>query len=196
MFEFCWRQNFNDAHFARNDVKWYLFDWFSTTVFWKDLMFYCRLHGGLEPLVELIKDSENSSNKKLLAAVTGALWKVASDAENVERLIDLGIVPTLIRLLLDNSDALDDLQFNPLKIAVLTNVVGALAETAKTSQSNRELIKSENGLAPLIKLIGTNHPDLLVNVRLVISFSVWFPLLIRKSLVLHWESVPRTKIPS
>ena len=86
-------------------------------------MFYCRLHGGLEPLVELIKDSENSSNKKLLAAVTGALWKVASDAENVERLIDLGIVPTLIRLLLDNSDALDDLQFNPLKIAVLTNVV-------------------------------------------------------------------------
>ena len=85
-------------------------------------MFYCRLHGGLEPLVELIKDSENSSNKKLLAAVTGALWKVASDAENVERLIDLGIVPTLIRLLLDNSDALDDLQFNPLKIAVLTNV--------------------------------------------------------------------------
>ena len=124
-------------------------------------MFYCRLHGGLEPLVELIKDSENSSNKKLLAAVTGALWKVASDAENVERLIDLGIVPTLIRLLLDNSDALDDLQFNPLKIAVLTNVVGALAETAKTSQSNRELIKSEEGLAPLIKLIGPNHPDLL-----------------------------------
>ena len=103
----------------------------------ENLMFYCRLHGGLEPLVELIKDSENSSNKKLLAAVTGALWKVASDAENVERLIDLGIVPTLIRLLLDNSDALDDLQFNPLKIAVLTNVVGALAETAKTSQSNR-----------------------------------------------------------
>ena len=131
----------------------------------KSYMFYCRLHGGLEPLVELIKDSENSSNKKLLAAVTGALWKVASDAENVERLIDLGIVPTLIRLLLDNSDALDDLQFNPLKIAVLTNVVGALAETAKTSQSNRELIKSEEGLAPLIKLIGTNHPDLLVNVR-------------------------------
>ena len=122
------------------------------------------MHGGLEPLVELIKDSENSVNKKLLAAVTGALWKVASDAENVERLIDLGIVPILIRLLQENSDALDDLQFNPLKIAVLTNVVGALAEAAR-EQQNRELIRYENGLAPLIKLIGTNHPELLVNVR-------------------------------
>ena len=126
----------------------------------------CRLHGGLEPLVELIKDSENSTNKKLLAAVTGALWKVSSDPDNVERLIDLGIVPTLIMLLLENSDALDDLQFNPLKISVLTNVVGALAECAK-HQDNRDLIKNEDGLAPLIKLIGTNHPELLVNVRLV-----------------------------
>ena len=42
-------------------------------------------------MVDLIKDSENSSNKKLLAAVTGALWKVSSDSDNVERLIDLGI---------------------------------------------------------------------------------------------------------
>ena len=114
--------------------------------------------------MDLINNSENSSNKKLLSAVTGALWKVSSDADNVERLIDLGIVPTLIRLLLENSDALDDLQFNPLKISVLTNVVGALAEAAK-HQNNRELIKNEDGLAPLIKLIGTNHPDLLVNVR-------------------------------
>jgi hypothetical protein len=32
-------------------------------------------------------------------------------------------------------------------------------------QTNRELIKKEDGLAPLIKLIATNHPDLLVNVR-------------------------------
>ena len=65
---------------------------------------------------------------------------------------------------MENSDALDDLQFNPLKISVLTNVVGALAECAK-QQENRELIKNENGLAPLIRLLGTNHPDLLVNVR-------------------------------
>ena len=30
--------------------------------------------------------------------------------------------------------------------------------------------KQENGLAPLIKLIGTNHPDLLVNVRCESTF--------------------------
>ena len=126
---------------------------YSFTKFCVFFTIFHRLHGGLEPLVDLINDSENSSNKKLLAAVTGALWKVSSDSDNVERLIDLGIVPTLIRLLLENSDALDDLQFNPLKISVLTNVVGALAECAK-QQDNRDLIKNEDGLAPLIKLIG------------------------------------------
>ena len=35
-------------------------------------------------------------------------------------------------------------------------------------KTNRELIKKEDGLAPLIKLIATNHPDLLVNVRYLI----------------------------
>ena len=63
--------------------------------------------------------------------MTGALWKVSSDEENVERLVEMGLVQTLIRLLIENSDALDDLQFNPLKINVLTNVVGALSEAAK-----------------------------------------------------------------
>ncbi len=63
--------------------------------------------------------------------VTGALWKVSTD-ENIDRLVEMGLVPTLIRLLIDNSDALDDLQFNPLKINVLTNVVGAIAESAKS----------------------------------------------------------------
>ena len=47
------------------------------------------------------------------------------------------IIPTVIiicsifKLLVENSEALDDLQFNPTQIDVLTNVVGALAETAK-----------------------------------------------------------------
>ena len=63
--------------------------------------------------------------------VTGALWKVSTE-ENIDRLVDMGLVPTLIRLLIDNSDALDDLQFNPLKINVLTNVVGAIAESARS----------------------------------------------------------------
>ena len=125
-----------------------------------------KVHGGLEPLVELIKenkDNANRDNKLLMAAVTGALWKVSSNAENVDRLEDLGIVPTLIKLLVENSEALDDLQFNPTQIDVLTNVVGALAETAKI-QRNRDTINNEDGLAPLIRLIATNHPALLVNV--------------------------------
>ena len=32
----------------------------------------------------------------------------------------------------NNTDALDDLQFNPQKMSVLTNAVGAIAECAKT----------------------------------------------------------------
>ncbi len=146
-------------------------------------------------MVELIKDPDNPVNKKLLAAVTGALWKVASDAENVERLIDLGIVPTLIRLLQENSDALDDLQFNPLKISVLTNVVGALAAAAKQN-ANRELIKNEHGLPPLIKLIGTNHPDLLVNVRFVICFHLTMKICTEIQMpfsALLWENVLKIK---
>ena len=35
----------------------------------------------------------------------------------------------------DNTDALDDLQFNPQKMSVLTNAVGALAECAKTKSN-------------------------------------------------------------
>ena len=35
-------------------------------------------------------------------------------------------------ILKDNTDALDDLQFNPQKMSVLTNVVGAIAEGAKS----------------------------------------------------------------
>ena len=118
------------------------------------------MHGGLEPLVELIKENKDNSNRdnkvcnklkyvpknlnstgskfcfsffflisywwqqvrlhyilvyKLWAImrdqygysslisiifylVTGALWKVSSNAENVDRLEDLGIVPTLIKV--------------------------------------------------------------------------------------------------
>ena len=66
--------------------------------------------------------------------MTGALWKVSTE-ENIDRLVEMGLVPTLIRLLIENSDALDDLQFNPLKINVLTNVVGAIAESARSQAS-------------------------------------------------------------
>ena len=58
-----------------------------------------KSNGGLEPLVALIKasfdeksefskfrsqDSENHGNKELMAAVTGALWKLSMSEENVK----------------------------------------------------------------------------------------------------------------
>ena len=67
----------------------------------------------------------------------------------------------------DNCDALDDLQFNPQKIGVLTNVVGAISECAKTDV-NVQTIKEEDGLTPLIQLIATNHPG---KIRVAIYFS-------------------------
>ena len=42
-------------------------------------------------------------------------------------------------------------------------VVGAIAELSVT-QANIDIIKNEDGLAPLIRLINTNGPELLVNV--------------------------------
>ena len=57
-----------------------------------------------------------------MAAVTGAIWKCATNnPQNVERFEELELMNILIQLLRDNSDALDDLQFNPQKMSVLTN---------------------------------------------------------------------------
>ena len=42
-------------------------------------------------------------------------------------------------------------------------VVGAIAELSVT-QANIDIIKNEDGLSPLIRLINTNGPELLVNV--------------------------------
>ncbi|XP_059095176.1 outer dynein arm-docking complex subunit 2-like isoform X1 [Tigriopus californicus] len=117
---------------------------------------------------DVIHKFDDHHNRELMAAVSGAIWKCAFSAENVTKFQDLGLVEVLIRILKDNCDALDDLQFNPQKISVLTNVVGALAECAKNEQ-NVNVIKDEAGLEPLIKLINTTHPDLLVNVSLALG---------------------------
>ncbi len=93
-------------------------------------------------------------SQELMAAVTGAVWKCAFSPDNVDRFQEVGLIPILVKILKDNCDALDDLQvhfehlctkrkqngssscsllqFNPQKIGVLTNVVGAISECAKT----------------------------------------------------------------
>jgi len=59
-----------------------------------------RLHGGLELLVDLIADPDNQSNKELLAAVTGAIWKCSTDNdENIARFQELDLMQLLISLL-------------------------------------------------------------------------------------------------
>jgi hypothetical protein len=78
----------------------------------------------LRPVVRV---NERMNFQELMAAVTGAIWKCASSPDNVDRFQDLGLIPILIKILKENSDALDDLQFNPLKVSVLTNVVGAIS---------------------------------------------------------------------
>jgi hypothetical protein len=50
-----------------------------------------------------------------------------------------------------------------LEFITLSLVVGAIAELSHT-EANIERIKTEDGLVPLIKLINTNGPELLVNV--------------------------------
>ena len=86
--------------------------------------------------VDLIADPDNQNNKELMAAVTGAIWKCATgNPDNIQRFEELELMELLIRLLRDNSDALDDLQFNPQKMSMLTNVVGAIAECT-ASQEN------------------------------------------------------------
>lgn len=63
-----------------------------------------RQHGGLDPLVALAKDLELRSNKQLLAAVTGAIWKCAISPENVRRLDELFTVRILVQLLDDENE--------------------------------------------------------------------------------------------
>ena len=58
-------------------------------------------------------------------------------SENVDKLEDLGVVVLLICILVENSERLDDLQFNFDQAEVLTNAVGAMAETAKLEVSTR-----------------------------------------------------------
>ena len=55
-----------------------------------------RQYGGLDPLVTLLNNTEN---KELLAAATGAIWKCAISPENVVRFQELKAIDMLVALL-------------------------------------------------------------------------------------------------
>lgn len=79
------------------------------------------------------------ANKKLLAAVTGAIWKCAKSQENVLKFNQYDLIHKLIGFLDESED--ED---------VLTNVIGAIAECCKFSP-NRDTLLQAGGLPKLVR---------------------------------------------
>ncbi|KAF3421074.1 hypothetical protein E2986_04965 [Frieseomelitta varia] len=112
---------------------------------------------GLDILCNLLQCKEVRANKKLLAAVTGGIWKCAISPENVVRFNQNSLVASLVPFLEEHED--DEVQ---------ANVVGALAECCKDS-ANREVLRVNDGLPNLIKLLSSTYEPLLENIPLVIK---------------------------
>lgn len=100
-----------------------------------------RRAGGLDPLCKLVQNDKVHANKRLLAAVTGGVWKCAISPENITRFNQNGLVASLVPLLEENEDE-----------RVLTNVVGALAECCK-DPVNRDVLRTNEGLPKLVKTV-------------------------------------------
>ncbi|NXD53730.1 ARMC4 protein, partial [Corvus moneduloides] len=112
-----------------------------------------RKHEGLQPLSVLL---DNSENKQLLAAVTGAIWKCAISRENVLKFQEYKTVEALVTLLTDQPEE------------VLKNVIGALGDCCQ-EQENRGTVRRCGGIAPIVKLLTTTDRALLVNVNIAVG---------------------------
>lgn len=100
-----------------------------------------RQTNGLDILCNLLQCKEVRANKKLLAAVTGGIWKCAISPENVVRFNQNGLVASLVPFLEEHED--DEVQ---------ANVVGALAECCK-DPANRDVLRVNDGLPNLVDYI-------------------------------------------
>lgn len=107
-----------------------------------------RQYNGLDPLVALLQQSDD---KELLAAATGAIWKCAISPENVSRFEELKAIERLVSLLNDQPEE------------VLVNVVGALGQCAQ-QPANRIVIRKSGGIPSLVNLLTGTNQALLVNV--------------------------------
>lgn len=116
-----------------------------------------RETNGLDMLCKLVKNENVRTNKRLLTAVTGGIWKCALSPENVARFNQNGLVAALVPLLEEHED--EDVQ---------VNVVGALAECCK-DPVNRDVLRINDGLPKLIRLLSSTHKPLLENIPLVIK---------------------------
>ncbi|XP_050504963.1 armadillo repeat-containing protein gudu [Diabrotica virgifera virgifera] len=116
-----------------------------------------REAGGLDPLIKMVRDPKTKEDKPLLAAVTGAIWKLAISPQNVERFDQLKTVESLVTLL-ENVEE-DE--------GVLSNVVGALGECLKFEHNRHNLLRA-NGIPHLVNLLNYTYPPLLENVPMVL----------------------------
>ncbi|CAF1195859.1 unnamed protein product [Adineta ricciae] len=106
-----------------------------------------RKHMGLRLLHDLLQQTDN---KALLAAATGAIWKCAISRENIAQFQQFRTLDTLVQMLNNQPEE------------VLVNVVGAIAECAKEAD-NRTLIRKANGISFLVNLLTGTNQGLLVN---------------------------------
>uniref|UniRef100_A0A3P9KGW9 Armadillo repeat containing 4 n=1 Tax=Oryzias latipes TaxID=8090 RepID=A0A3P9KGW9_ORYLA len=112
-----------------------------------------RKYKGLKLLVELLN---NTNNKELLAAATGAIWKCSISIENVLIFQNDKVLESLAGLLTAQPEE------------VLINVAGALTEFLQVP-ANRAVIRKCDGIKPVIQLLLSTNQALLVNVTKAIG---------------------------
>ncbi|XP_021242225.1 armadillo repeat-containing protein 4 isoform X4 [Numida meleagris] len=115
-----------------------------------------RQHGGLQPLSVLL---DNSENKRLLAAVTGAIWKCAISEENVSKIIDRLDGVRLLWSLLKNP--------NP---DVQANAAWAICPCIENAKDAGEMVRSfVGGLELIVNLLKSKNKEVLASVCAAIT---------------------------
>jgi len=75
----------------------------------KEIRDQIRKYGGLDPLDQLICQTEN---KELLIAATGAIWKCAISPENIHRFQQLKTIDHLVALLNEPEEVCTDSHYH------------------------------------------------------------------------------------
>lgn len=107
--------------------------------------------GGLDTLVALLCRRDN---KKLLSAVTGAIWKCAISKYNVKRLMSVNVVGTLFRLLQNEEQDEEEL---PEQVQL--HIVGAVGEIAKDPKGPLEVLRCK-GCNTLVDILNIPNEEL------------------------------------
>ncbi|KAG8253977.1 hypothetical protein J6590_017358 [Homalodisca vitripennis] len=119
-----------------------------------------HIHHGLTPLIKLLQQDIILMDRDLLAAVTGAVWKLSFSVQNVLRFDQLNTIPRLVSLLSYDDET------------VLVHVVGALAECCKL-EHNAAVLQRAGGIKPLVLLLNLTNQALLANTAHVLGQCAW-----------------------